>query len=271
MRWFGRTGTKCTTCTKMNFMERYARQLMLPEFGIEAQEKLRRSHVLLIGAGGLGSTIAPLLCAAGLGKLTLIDADKVSESNLQRQILYRTSQIGQPKAECARKSLQNLNPDCEVMAINAFLNQENALEISHDCQIIVDGSDNAQARYLMNDLAVGLGIPYVYGSIEAFHGQVSVFNLNPRSATYRCLFPEPKTLPEPQILGVIGTLPSFIASIQANECIKALTGCGPCLDNRLFTCDLLSMQTHCFDLQPTDSGRDISLQNFQKLIASSTR
>jgi len=93
----------------MNFMERYARQLMLPEFGIEAQEKLRRSHVLLVGAGGLGSTIAPLLCAAGLGKLTLVDADKVSESNLQRQILYRTSQIGQPKAECARKSLQNLN------------------------------------------------------------------------------------------------------------------------------------------------------------------
>lgn len=249
-------------------MQRYARQTMLPEIGPGGQEKLTRSRVLLVGVGGLGSTIAQLLCAAGTGQLVIADADKVSESNLQRQILYRTSQIGLPKTECAKKSLEDLNPDCRIIASGQWFSPQNALALAQGCHLIVDGSDNARTRYLMNDVAVGLGIPYVYGSIQDFSGQVAVFNASETSPTYRCLFPEPEPMPEPETRGVIGPLPAFIASIQANECIKLLSGAGKPLDLRLFTCNLLTMETACFQIPATDSGRKISLENFRKLPRS---
>ena len=248
-----------------NLQERYARHLILPDFTEEHQHRLGQKSVLLVGLGGLGGHIAPLLCAAGVGRLVLADGDKVSLSNLQRQILYRENQVGTSKAECARKSLQALNSGAEIEIHDTFLNTENARQIAEGCDIIVDGSDNAAARYLMNDLSVGLGIPFVYGSIREYSGQLAVFNADAQSATYRCLFPEENAQADDAPRGVIGPLPAWIASMQAHECIRILSGLKPALANRLFIGDLLSLQTHCMDLQPSENGRKISLDRFGKL------
>lgn len=245
--------------------ERYSRQTMLSGFGDHCQRLLSRSSVLLVGVGGLGSTIAQLLCAAGIGKLILVDADKVSLSNLQRQILYRSDQIGESKVSCAKKSLERLNPNVTVEAYDTLFNSRNAPAIARGCQILVDGCDNPETRYLMNDLAVGMGIPYVYGSISDFTGQVSVFNLSRESATYRCLFPQPPHFTKRETAGVIGTLPALIGSIQAYECIKALSGCGPCLDNRLLICDMQNMKNAQLELRPSRDGREISLLHFKEM------
>ena len=245
--------------------ERYARQLLLPGFGAEAQRRLAQSSVLLVGAGGLGSTLSQLLCAAGVGRLVLLDADRVSVNNLQRQILYRTDQVGQPKVKHAAESLHRLNPHVQIEAYDEFLTPANARLRAEGCDLIADGSDNAAARYLMNDLCAGLGIPYVYGSIVDFYGQAAVFNLSEKSATYRCLFPETdnmSTAPK----GVIGPLPALIASIQAQECIKILTGtCGEPLDSRLLLWDMQTHTTQKIALTPTEEGRKISLRNFGQL------
>lgn len=247
-----------------NLIERYARHLMLPDFTEARQECLGQKTALVVGLGGLGGHIAPLLCAAGVGRLVLADGDTVSLSNLQRQILYRENQVGTPKAECARKSLLALNSNAKI-EIHGFLNSENARSIAEGCDIIVDGSDNAAARYLMNDLSVGLGIPFVYGSIREYSGQLAVFNTDAQSATYRCLFPEDSTRPDDSPRGVIGPLPAWIAAMQAHECIRILSGLRPALANRLFIGDLLTMQTHCMDLQPSETGRRISMEGFRRL------
>lgn len=246
-----------------DFEERYARQLVLPDFGKEKQQRLGKASALLVGVGGLGSGIAPLLCAAGIGRLVMVDADHVSVSNLQRQILYRTPQKGLSKIQCATESLRQLNPNTEIVGIGDFFSEKNALHLAQGCDIIVDGCDNAPARYLMNDLAVGLKLPFVYGSVCEFSGQVSVFNLTSSDCTYRCLFPQ-----APQntgVKGVMGPLPSLIASIEANECIKVLTGYGQPLSNRLFCCNLTDTTTACFALQPTQTGRQASLESFKRL------
>ncbi|MDE5609160.1 MAG: HesA/MoeB/ThiF family protein [Bacteroidales bacterium] len=246
--------------------ERYARQLMLPGFGAEAQRRLAQSSVLLVGAGGLGSTLSQLLCAAGVGRLVLLDADRVSASNLQRQILYRTDQVGEPKAKQAAENLRRLNPHVQIEAYDEFLTPANARLRAEGCDLIADGSDNAVARYLMNDLCVGLGIPYVYGTIADFYGQTAVFNLTEKSATYRCLFPETETCRQATPPGVIGPLPALIASIQAQECIKILSGaCGDPLDNRLLLWDMQTHATQKITLTPTEEGRKISLENFGRL------
>ena len=248
------------------FEERYARQLMLPGFGAEAQRRLAQSSVLLVGAGGLGSTLSQLLCAAGVGRLVLLDADRVSASNLQRQILYRTDQVGEPKAKQAAESLRRLNPHVQIEAYDEFLTPANARLRAKGCDLIADGSDNAAARYLMNDLSAGLGIPYVYGTIADFYGQTAVFNLTEKSATYRCLFPETETCRQATPPGVIGPLPALIASIQAQECIKILSGaCGEPLDNRLLLWDMQTHATQKITLTPTEEGRKISLENFGRL------
>ena len=246
--------------------ERYARHLSLPDFTQANQERLGKKTVLLVGLGGLGGHIAPLLCAAGIGKLVLADGDTVSLSNLQRQILYREDQVGLLKAECAKQSLERLNSETEIEIHPVFLNEENALAIAKGCDIIVDGSDKAKARYLMNDLSVGLGIPFVYGSICEYSGQLAVFNFDKDSATYRCLFPEEESRANDAPRGVIGPLPAWIAAMQSHECIRLLSGLQPALANRLFTGNLLSLQTHCLHLQASATGRKISIERFKRLI-----
>lgn len=246
-------------------LERYCRQTLLKEVGVEGQKRIMQKSILLVGVGGLGSTLAQLLCAAGVGRLVLVDPDTVSESNLQRQILYRTEEIGQPKVECAKRSLQRLNPHVEIEAHYTAFDPSNALKLSEDCQVIADGSDNAQTRYLMNDLSVGRKIPFVYGSIENFNGQATVFNLDENTATYRCLFPDLKNGGRPLNPGVFGTLPSFIASIQANECLKILGGFGHTLANRLLLFNLLDMQSSIVGISPSKNGRKDSLDSFKKI------
>lgn len=250
-----------------NLTERYARHLALPDFTESHQRRLSVKSALLVGVGGLGCHIAPLLCAAGIGRLVLVDGDRVSLSNLQRQTLYRENQIGKLKVECAAQSLQPLNSGIRIEAHPVFLDRKNALSLAKNCDIIIDGSDNANCRYLMNDLAVGLEIPFVYGSICEYQGQAAVFNTTQDSATYRCLYPEGKKTQQYSPKGVIAPLPAFVAAVEAQAAIKILCGMDTALANRLFLCNLLNMETACVNVQASGNGRRISLENFSKLNA----
>ncbi len=220
---------------------RYARQITLPEIGESGQEKLRRASVLIVGAGGLGSPAALYLTAAGVGTLGLVDFDRVDITNLHRQVLYGTSDIGRPKLEAARERLEDLNPDVRVITHSARLTSENALDILRDYDVILDGTDNFATRYLVNDACVLLGKPNVYGSVFRFDGQVSVFAAKD-GPCYRCLYPEP---PPPGLVpscaegGVLGVLPAMIGSLQATEAIKLITGVGETLAGRLLLFDAL--------------------------------
>ncbi len=223
---------------------RYSRHLMLPEVGLAGQEKLKRSSALIVGTGGLGSPISLYLAAAGVGRLGLVDYDKVEISNLQRQIVHTTSTLGVTKVESAKKHLSDLNPTIEVIPFNTALTSSNIDEIANSYDVIVDGTDNLTTRYLLNDYAGLHGKPYVYGSIFRFEGQVSVFDAN-KGACYRCLFPEP---PPPELLpscsdaGVMGVLPGIVGCMEANETIKLLLGIGEPLINRMVLFDALEMQ-----------------------------
>ena len=222
-------------------MNRYARQITLPEIGEAGQEKLRRASVLIVGAGGLGSPAALYLAAAGVGTLGLVDFDRVDATNLHRQVLYGTSDVGRPKLEAAQERLQDLNPEVRVVPHAARLTSENALEIMRDYDVILDGTDNFATRYLVNDACVLLGTPNVYGSIFRFDGQVSVFATN-EGPCYRCLYPEP---PPPGLVpscaegGVLGILPGIVGSLQATEAIKLIVGIGETLAGRLLLFDAL--------------------------------
>jgi molybdopterin/thiamine biosynthesis adenylyltransferase/rhodanese-related sulfurtransferase len=221
--------------------DRYARQITLPEIGEAGQEKLRRASVLIVGAGGLGSPAALYLAAAGVGTIGLVDFDRVDASNLHRQILYGTSDVGRPKLEAAQERLGDLNPDVRVIAHETRLTSENALDILRDYDVILDGTDNFATRYLVNDACVILGKPNVYGSIFRFDGQVSVFATND-GPCYRCLYPEP---PPPGLVpscaegGVLGILPGIVGSLQATEAIKLIVGIGETLAGRLLLFDAL--------------------------------
>lgn len=250
-----------------NLNERYARHLALPDFTESHQRRLSVKSALLVGVGGLGCHIAPLLCAAGIGRLVLVDGDKVSLSNLQRQTLYRENQIGKLKVECAAQSLQALNSGTRIEAHPVFLDRKNALSLAKNCDIIIDGSDNANCRYLMNDLAVGLEIPFVYGSICEYQGQAAVFNAQKDSATYRCLYPEEENTQPNSPQGVIAPLPALIAAVEAQASLRYLCGMDTALDNRLFLCNLLNMESHCINLQASGNGRNISLERFRQLDA----
>src|SRR5574344_1734888 len=170
-------------------LDRYNRQIILPEFGIDAQEKMKRASVLIIGVGGLGSVSSTYLVASGIGKIGLVDNDVVSISNLQRQVLYREDELGLSKVEQAKETLERLNSNVEIITYKTFLTSENAISIIKDYDIIIDGTDNFKARYLINDVCVGLGKPFVYASIGDYYGQVAVFNFNNKSSCYRDLFP----------------------------------------------------------------------------------
>lgn len=223
---------------------RYARHLTLPGFGAEAQERLLKSSVLMVGAGGLGSPAALYLAAAGVGRLVIVDDDKVDLSNLQRQILHRTDRNGMPKADSARQTLEGLTPDVEVVAINARFTAENARELVNDCDLVLDGADNFPTRYLINDAAYFGNKPVVHGSIHLFEGQCTVFARG-QGPCYRCLFPTPPApgvVPSCAEAGVLGVLPGVIGTLQATEAIKLLAGIGDPLIGRLLMYDALAMQ-----------------------------
>jgi len=231
--------------------DRYRRHLSLPEFGLEGQRRLLDSRVLLIGAGGLGCPLALYLAAAGVGRLGLADDDVVDVSNLQRQVLYSTADVGRPKVEVASERVRALNPDVEVTAYAERLTSANALDVFRGYDVVVDGTDNFPTRYLSNDACVLLGIPNVYGSIFRFEGQASVFDAR-KGPCYRCLYPEPPppgAVPSCAEGGVLGILPGTIAMVQATETVKLLTGIGTTLAGRLVIYDALSMEWNEFKLQ----------------------
>ena len=220
---------------------RYSRHLLLPEVGVDGQRALRRSRMLLIGAGGLGSPAALYLAAAGVGTLGLVDFDAVDVSNLQRQVLHGTRDVGRGKLDSARDRLRDLNPHVHVEGFPVRLTADNAREIADGFDVIIDGTDNFATRYLVNDLCVLQGVPNVYGGIFRFDGQASVF-ATAEGPCYRCLYREP---PPPDLVpscaegGVLGVLPGLVGTIQATEAIKLITGAGTTLVGRLLLIDAL--------------------------------
>lgn len=226
-------------------LARYDRHLNLPEVGREGQQKLKAARVLLIGTGGLGSPLGLYLAAAGVGQLGIVDFDVVDESNLQRQVLHGTKDVGRSKVASARERLMDVNPHVHISGYETALNSANALEILKDYDVVVDGTDNFPTRYLVNDACVLLGKPNVYGSIFRFEGQVSVFHPAGGGPCYRCLYPEP---PPPGLVpscaegGVLGVLPGVVGTLQATEVLKLLLGIGKSLRGRLLLFDALAMQ-----------------------------
>ena len=223
--------------------ERYSRHFLIPEVGERGQLKLLDSSILLIGAGGLGSPAALYLAAAGVGRLGIVDDDVVDESNLQRQVLHSTARLGEPKAQSARRTLEELNPDVEVVTMEERITSENVDAIlAQGWDVILDGADNFPTRYLLNDAAVWHDVPIVHGSIFRFEGQVTVFKPH-EGPCYRCLFPQP---PPPELApscaegGVLGVLPGVIGSLQANEALKLALDVGDRLVGRLMLFDALS-------------------------------
>lgn len=223
---------------------RYSRQTMLPEVGIDGQKKIQAARVLCVGVGGLGSPAALYLAAAGVGTLGVADFDKVDVTNLQRQILHSTADIGRLKVESASERLLALNPAVHVVPYPGKLTSTNALRIVASYDVVVDGTDNFAARYLINDACVFLGKPYVYGSVFRFEGQASVLAPHLEAPCYRCLFPEPPppgAAPNCAEAGVLGVLPGLVGMIQATETLKLLLGIGSPLLNRLLQVDALEM------------------------------
>jgi molybdopterin/thiamine biosynthesis adenylyltransferase/rhodanese-related sulfurtransferase len=222
---------------------RYSRHLLIPEVGLEGQQKLKAASVLVIGTGGLGSPVSLYLAAAGVGRIGLVDYDVVDYSNLQRQVIHGTAGIGTLKVESARKRMLDLNPDIQVDVYNEPFTSANAMRIAADYDVLIDGTDNFPTRYLTNDVCVLLGKPNVYGSIFRFDGQVSVFDAR-RGPCYRCLFPEP---PPPGLVpscaegGVLGVLPGTVGTLQATEALKLILGIGEPLIGRLLLYNALDM------------------------------
>ncbi|NGN95597.1 adenylyltransferase/sulfurtransferase MoeZ [Nocardioides sp. KC13] len=228
-------------------VRRYSRHLIIPDVGMDGQKRLKNAKVLVIGAGGLGSPALLYLAAAGVGTLGIVEFDEVDESNLQRQIIHKQSTVGQPKAESAAAAIKEVNPYVDIVLHNERLDNDNVRDIFTGYDLIVDGTDNFATRYMVNDAAYFLGIPYVWGSIYRFDGQASVFapTLTDDAPCYRCLYPEP---PPPGMVpscaegGVLGVLCASIGSIQVNEAIKMLTGIGEPLVGKLMIYDALEME-----------------------------
>jgi adenylyltransferase/sulfurtransferase len=232
----------------VNFTEeqvlRYSRHIIMPQIGGAGQRKLLDAKVLCVGAGGLGSPIAMYLAAAGVGTLGIVDFDRVDLTNLQRQLLHDTDDVGRPKVASAADRLHGLNPGVNVVAHDTMLTAENALEILSPYDVVIDGSDNFPVRYLVNDATQMLGKPLVFGSIYQFEGQATVFMPGRDTPCYRCLFPQPPppgAVPSCAEAGVFGVLPGIIGSIQAVEAIKLIIGIGESLVGRLLLFDALDM------------------------------
>lgn len=242
-------------------LERYSRHLIIPEFNIEGQRRLKNAKVLVVGTGGLGSPVLQYLIAAGVGTIGLVDFDVVEASNLQRQVLFTMEDIGKPKVEAARDRLQAQNPYINIKTYHTQLTSRNALEIIRDYDVVADGTDNFPTRYLVNDACVLLDKVNVYASIFRFEGQLSVFNyLNSEGArgpNYRDLFPSP---PPPGLVpscaegGVIGILPGILGSLQANEVIKVLSGIGEPLSGKLFLFDALGFENRLLKIRKDENN-----------------
>ena len=232
-------------CLSREEKQRYARHLTIPDVGIDGQKRLKAAKVLCVGAGGLGSPVMMYLAAAGIGEIGLVDFDRVEFSNLQRQLLHDTEDVGRLKTESATERISHINPGVKVTTYEEALTSENAEAISEPYDLIIDGSDNFTTRYLTNDLATLTGKPNIYGSIYRFEGQVSVFASHLGGPCYRCLFPEP---PEPGQIpscaegGVLGVLPGIVGCLQANEAIKLILGIGDSLVGRLLHFDALAFR-----------------------------
>ena len=241
---------------------RYERHISLPEIGEKGQQKLLDSRVVIIGAGGLGSPAALYLAAAGVGTIGVVDMDTVEESNLQRQILHSTETIGENKVDSAEKTLSTLNPDVNVITYNTRLNKDNAIEIVENYDVVIDGTDNFETRYLINDVSVKTGTPVVHGSIFQYEGQITVFD--PKNGpTYRDIFPEPPengAAPNCTEAGVLGVLPGIVGSIQALETIKLILEIGEGLSGRLIVFDALEMSFHEYKID-RDPKNQITWKN----------
>src|SRR5450432_3272885 len=224
-------------------IRRYSRHLIMPEVGLQGQKKLKAASVLLVGTGGLGAPLALYLAAAGVGRIGLVDFDVVDYTNLQRQVIHGTKDVGRPKIDSAIESMRDINPFVQLERHETALTSENALEILKNYDYVVDGTDNFPTRYLVNDACVLLGKPNVYGSIFRFDGQATVF-YTPHGPCYRCLYPEP---PPPGLVpncaegGVLGILPGMIGVVQATETVKLILGTGTPLIGRLMLYDALEM------------------------------
>lgn len=254
----------------MSENNRYSRQIVLPEIGVEGQEKLSRASVLCIGAGGLGCPALLYLAAAGVGRIGIVDYDTVDETNLQRQILFTMEQVGRNKAEAAKERLQALNPDIEIETYPFELTDKNAEELFQSYDIIIDGTDNFAAKFLINDAAVKCGKPFIYGSILGFDGQLSVFGA-PSGPCYRCLFPEtPKGyVANCAEAGVIGAVAGIIGTAQTMEAIKVIVGHASfrSLSGKLWAIDLRTMENRLLSLSKNPDcpvcskpRKDITLQ-----------
>ncbi len=249
-------------------LQRYSRHLLLPEVGLEGQRRLKAGRVLLVGAGGLGSPLGLYLAAAGVGHLGLVDFDVVDVTNLQRQVLHGTRDVGRSKLDSARDRLLDVNPHTDIETYETRLTSDNALEIVREYDVVVDGTDNFPTRYLVNDACVLTGRPNVYGSIFRFEGQASVF-ATPDGPCYRCLFREP---PPPGLVpscaegGVLGVLPGLIGTIQATETLKILLGTGTTLSGRLLLVDALRMQFRTLKLQRDPACPACGTRTLRELI-----
>lgn len=242
-------------------LARYNRHIIIPEFGLEAQKKLKAAKVLVVGSGGLGSPVLLYLAAAGVGTIGIVDFDVVDDSNLQRQVLFGVDEIGKPKVEAARQRLEALNPHIQFVLYNTQLTSQNALDIIKDYDVVADGTDNFPTRYLVNDACVLLGKPNIYASIFQFEGQVSVFNYRNANGdlgpNYRDLYPTP---PPPGLVpscaegGVLGVLPGIIGSLQALEVIKVITGVGEPLAGRFYIFDALNFESRTFNISRRDDN-----------------
>ncbi|NII29647.1 molybdopterin-synthase adenylyltransferase MoeB [Pseudoflavitalea sp. X16] len=242
-------------------LARYNRHIIIPEFGLEAQQKLKAAKVLIVGSGGLGSPALLYLAAAGVGTIGIVDFDIVDDSNLQRQVLFGVESVGKPKVEAAKARLQALNPHINLVLYNTQLTSQNALDILKDYDLVADGTDNFPTRYLVNDAAVLLGKPNIYASIFQFEGQVSVFNYRNKEGVlgpnYRDLYPTP---PPPGLVpscaegGVLGVLPGIIGSLQALEVIKVITGVGDPLAGRFYIFDALNFESRTFNISRRDDN-----------------
>ena len=255
-------------------LERYQRHFSLETIGLEGQRKLKSSSVLIIGAGGLGSPAILYIAAAGVGKIGIIDNDKVEKSNLQRQIIHDTSELDKYKTESAKKKIQNLNPNCKVKTYTQKICIENAIEIIQDFDIVCDCSDNFPTRYLVNDSCFLLKKPMIYGSVQGFEGQVSVFNLHHESPNLRDLLPESpqgNNIPSCEEFGVMGISTGLIGILQANEVIKIITNKGTILDGQVLIFNLLSLDLKKFNLKANNKYKQIkNLEEFKEFYESQT-
>lgn len=246
-------------------LARYNRHIIIPDFGIAAQQKLKAAKVLVVGSGGLGSPMLLYLTAAGVGTIGIVDFDVVDDSNLQRQVLFGVNEVGKSKVEAAKKRLQELNPHINIVTYNTQLTSKNALEIISQYDVVADGTDNFPTRYLVNDASVIAGKPNVYASIFQFEGQVSVFNYTDINGltgpNYRDLYPTP---PPPGLVpncaegGVLGVLPGIIGSLQANEVIKVITGVGETLSGRFFVFDALTFESRTLKIKKRENTAPIT-------------